>query len=72
MKSVICVLPYFRHERWKKIFKPVELEFQAILGSIKGTTGGGFTCYLKTYLLKKKRTLSSVQYPIEFFNSLIM
>ena len=59
MKSVISVLPYFKYERLK--------EFQAILGSIKGTTGGGFTCYCL-----KKRALSSVQYPIEFFNSLIM
>ena len=67
MKSVISVLPYFKHERLKEIFKPEELEFQAILGSIKGTTGDGFTCYCL-----KKRTLSSVQYPIEFFNSLIM
>ena len=64
MKSVISVLPYFKHERLKEIFKPVELEFQAILGSIIGTTGGGFTCYCL-----KKRALSSVQYPIEFFNS---
>lgn len=56
MKSVISVLPYLKHERWQEIFKPVELEFQAILGSIKGTTGDGFTCYLKTYLLKKKNT----------------
>ena len=67
MKSVTSVLPYFEHERWKEIFKPVELEFQAILGSIKGTTGDGFTCYSL-----KKRALSSVQYPIEFFNSLNM
>lgn len=67
MKSVTSVLPYFEHERWKEIFKPVELEFQAILGNIKGTTGDGFTCYCL-----KKRALSSVQYPIEFFNSLIM
>ena len=52
MKSVTSVLPYFEHERWKEIFKPVELEFQAILGSIKGTTGDGFTCYS----LKKKST----------------
>ena len=52
MKSVISVLPYFKHERLKEIFKPVELEFQAILGGIKGTTGDGFTCYC----LKKKST----------------
>ena len=64
MKSVISVLPYFKYERLKEIFKPVELEFQAILGSI---TGGGFTCYCL-----KKRALSSVQYPNEFFKSLIM
>lgn len=64
MKSVISVLPYFKYERLKEIFKPVELEFQAILGSIIGTTGGGFTCYCL-----KKRALSSVQYSIEFFNS---
>ena len=67
MKSFISVLPYFKYERLKEIFKPVELEFQAILGSIIGTTGGGFTCYCL-----KKRALSSVQYPNEFFKSLIM